>query len=197
MATTKRAGRRPGTSGTRDAILAAARRQFAELGYDRTTLRSVAAEADVDPALVVHFFGSKQGLFVAGVELPIDPADLAEEVAAGPRSEVGARIAAFLLAALENPDVRNRWIAMIRAATSEPEAARRLREILETRLFTPLAEALGVEDAPFRATLAGSQVVGIGMARYIVGVEPIATAEPEKIAAAIAPTLQRYLVEPL
>jgi AcrR family transcriptional regulator len=193
----KRAGRRPGKSGTREAILDAARRQFAELGYDRTTLRSVAAEAGVDPALVVHFFGSKQKLFLAGVDLPIDPAALAEEIAAAPRSEVGARMASFLLAAIENPDVRNRWIAMIRAATSEPEAARRLREILETRLFTPLAEALGVEDAAFRATLAGSHVVGLGMARYIVAVEPIASAPAEKLAAVIAPTLQRYLVEPL
>ena len=193
----KRAGRRPGKSNTREAILDAARRQFAEHGYDRTTLRSVAAEAGVDPALVVHFFGSKQKLFLAGVDLPIDPAALADEIASAPRSEVGARMAAFLLAALDNPDVRNRWIAMVRAATSEPEAAHRLREILETRLFTPLAEALGVEDAQFRATLAGSNVVGLGMARYIVGVEPIASAAPEKIAAAVGPTLQRYLVEPL
>lgn len=193
----KRSGRRPGNSGTREAILMAARKQFAELGYDRTTLRSIAAEAGVDPALVVHFFGSKQQLFLAGVELPIDPAALAEEVAAAPRSEVGMRMASFLLAALENADVRGRWIGMIRAATSEPAAASRLREILETRLFTPLAQALGVEDAEFRATLAGSHIVGIGMARYIVGVEPIASAPPEKIAAAIAPTLQRYLVEPL
>ena len=197
MATAKRAGRRPGTSGTRDAILAAARRQFGEQGYDRTTLRSVAAEAGVDPALVVHFFGSKQGLFLAGVELPIDPAVLVDEIAAAPRSEVGARMASFLLAAMEDPDIRNRWIGIIRAATSEPEAARRLREILETRLFTPLAQALGVEDAEFRATLAGSHIVGLGMARFIVRVEPIASAAPEKIAAAIAPTLQRYLVEPL
>ena len=193
----KRAGRRPGKSGTRESILDAARRQFAELGYDRTTLRSVAAEAGVDPALVVHFFGSKQQLFLAGVELPIDPEALADELAAAPRSEVGARMASFLLHALEDPDVRNRWIGMIRAATSEPAAARRLREILETRLFTPLAQALGADDAEFRATLAGSHVVGVGMARYIVGVEPIASASPERIAAAIAPTLQRYLVEPL
>jgi AcrR family transcriptional regulator len=195
--TRKRSGRRPGESGTRAAILGSARRLFAELGYDRATIRAIAAEAGVDPALVVHFFGSKQKLFLAGVDLPIDPAALADEIASAPRTEVGARMTAFLLTALENPDVRNRWIAMIRAASSEPEAARRLREILETRLFTPLAEALGVEDAQFRATLAGSQIVGVGMARYIVGVEPIASAASEKLAAALGPTLQRYLVEPL
>jgi AcrR family transcriptional regulator len=193
----KRAGRRPGTSGTRDAILAAARRQFAEQGYDRTTLRSVAAEAGVDPALVVHFFGSKQHLFLTGMELPIDPEALVEYVVTGPRSAVGERMTGFLFKALDDPDTRNRWIAIIRAAASEPEAARVLRSVLETRIFTPLAEALGVEDAAFRANLAGTQVVGIGMARYIVGVEPIASEKPERIAAAVAPTLQRYLVGPL
>lgn len=192
--TAKRVGRRPGRSGTRDAILAAARRQFAELGYDRTTLRSVAAEAGVDPALVVHFFGSKQRLFIAGVELPVDPGTVIHEVTAAPRSETGARLAAVLLAALEHPDVRDRWVGMIRAAASEPEAARMLREVLETRVFAPLAEALGVEDAPLRATLAGSQLVGLGMARYIVGVEPLASTDARTIARAVGPTLQRYLV---
>lgn len=191
---TRRAGRRPGPTKTREAILAAARCQFAEHGYERTTLRSVGAEADVDPALVVHYFGSKQRLFLASVELPVDPAALVDAVATGPRSRVGARLAAFLLNAFETPEVRSRWIGMIRAATTEPEAARVLREVLETRVLTPLAEALGAEDARFRATLAGTQVVGLGMARYIVGVEPIASADPAKIAAAVAPTLQRYLV---
>jgi AcrR family transcriptional regulator len=193
----KRAGRRPGTSGTREAILAAARSQFAAVGYDRTTLRSVAAEAGVDPALVVHFFGSKQRLFLAGVDLPFDPAGLIDQLAAGPRHAIGERVAAFAVGALENPDARDRWIGMIRAATSEPEATRVFREVLETRVFTPLAERLGVEDAALRAALMGTQLVGVAMARHIVGVEPIASAAPETLAAAIAPTLQRYLVEPL
>jgi AcrR family transcriptional regulator len=194
---TRRVGRRPGASGTREAILAAARRQFGEQGYDRTTLRSVAAEAGVDPALVVHFFGTKQRLFLAGVELPVEPDELVEHVAAGPRDAVGERLATYVLNALEDPDVRSRWVGMVRAAASEPEAANRLRTVLETRVFAPLVKALGVEDAPFRATLAGSQIVGIAMARHVVGVEPLASADPETLAAAIAPTLQRYLVEPL
>lgn len=191
---TGRTGRRPGATTTREAIAAAARRQFAELGYDRTTLRGVAAEAGVDPSLIVHFFGSKQQLFVSVTELPLDPAVVVSQVAAGPRAGVGARVAAILLGALEDEGVRGRWVAMIRAAASEPEAARVLREVLETRVFGPIADALGVDDARFRATLAGTQLVGLGMARYVVGVEPIASAHPGKLAAAVAPTLQRYLV---
>ncbi len=194
---TKRTGRRPGPTTTRQAIAAAARRQFSALGYDRTTMRGVASEAGVDPALVVHFFGSKQRLFLEVVELPVDPAAVVEQIADGPRSEIGQRLAAFLLGVFENADLRDRWVAMIRAAASDPEAAKVLRGILETRLLTPLAEELGMEDARFRATLAGSQVVGLGMARYVVGVEPLASASPQKLAAAVAPTLQRYLTGPL
>jgi AcrR family transcriptional regulator len=193
----KRAGRRPGTSGTRAAILEAARRQFAELGYDRTTMRGVAAEAGVDPALVAHFFGSKQRLFLAAVDLPFEPHELVERLASGPRNSVGERVATFALGVLEDPDARSRWVGMIRAAASEPEAARVLRDVLETRVFKPVTEALGVEDAALRATLAGTQMVGIAMARHIVGVEPIASADLRTLASAIAPTLQRYLVEDL
>lgn len=197
MAKPKRAGRRPGTSGTREAILGAARRQFAEAGYDRTTLRSVAAEAGVDPALVVHFFGSKQRLFLEAVDLPFVPAEMVDRIVSGPRESLGLRMAEFVLGVLENPDARSRWVAMIRAATSEPEAARVLREVLETQVFAPIAEALGSDDARFRATLAGTQVVGLAMARYVVGVEPVASADPDTLVAAIGPTLQRYLAEPL
>jgi AcrR family transcriptional regulator len=197
MAATRRAGRRPGTSGTRDAILAAARRQFSERGYNRTTLRSVAAQAGVDPALVVHFFGSKQGLFSASVELPFEPADLAARVSESPRGHVGELVASFALRVLEDPEARSRWLAIIRAAASEPEVAGVLRRTLEERVFAPVAEALGSDDAPLRVTLAATQLVGIAMARYIVGLAPLVETDPETIAATIAPTLQRYLVEPL
>jgi hypothetical protein len=145
----------------------------------------------------VHFFGSKQGLFMAGVELPLEPADFAARVAESPREQVGEVVARFVLGVLDDAEARSRWLAMIRAATSEPEVARLLRRTLETRVFTPVAEALGVDNAPFRVTLAGTQLVGIAMARHVVGLTPLVEAGTEEIAAAIAPTLQRYLVEPL
>jgi AcrR family transcriptional regulator len=193
----KRTGRRPGKSGTRDAILRAARSQFGELGYDRTTIRSIAAEAGVDPALVLHFFGSKQRLFLEVVELPFDPAAVLPALLPGDRRKVGERLARLFLAALDDQDARNRWTSMIRAAASEPAAAEVLREILTRRVFAPLAETLGVEDAHLRATLVGSQLVGVVMARHIVRVEPIASLATDELVQAIAPTLQRYLTGPL
>jgi AcrR family transcriptional regulator len=193
----KRTGRRPGKSRTREAILEAARRQFAELGYDRTTIRSIAAEAGVDAALVLHYFRSKQELFLAVVELPFDPAAALPALLAGDRRKVGERLARLFLAALDDEDARNRWTSMIRAAAAEPAAAEVLREILTRRVFAPIAETLGVEDAHLRATLVGSQLVGVVMARYIVRVEPIASLPTDELVQAIAPTLQRYLTVPL
>jgi AcrR family transcriptional regulator len=193
----KRRGRRPGPSGTREGIAQAARRQFAALGYDRTTIRSVAAEAAVDPALVVHYFGSKQRLFLTAIELPFEVTDLVARLESGPRAEVGERVARFALEVLGDPGARARWTGMIRAAASDPDAAGILREVLNRQIFEPLAEALGSEDAQLRANLASSQMVGLVMARYVIGIEPLASADAETVAAAIAPTLQRYLVEPL
>ena len=193
----KRRGRRPGPSGTREGIAQAARRQFAALGYDRTTIRSVAAEAGVDPALVAHFFGSKQRLFLDAIELPFEVGQLVERLQNGPRTKVGERVAQFVLGVLEDPEARARWTGMIRAAASDPDAAAILREVLTQRIFEPLAQALHSDDAALRANLVGSQVVGLLMARHIVGVEPIASTDTEILVRAIAPTFQRYLTGPL
>jgi AcrR family transcriptional regulator len=191
----KKRGRRPGTSGTREGIARAARRQFAELGYDRTTIRSVAAEAGVDAALVLHYFGSKQQLFLAAVDLPFEVSELVARIQSGSRAEVGDRVAQFALGVLERDlEGRARWTGMIRAAASDPDAADVLREVLTERIFKPLAEALGSDDAELRANLASSQMVGLVMGRYVIRIEPLASADPNTIAAAIGPTLQRYLV---
>ena len=193
----RRSGRRPGESGTREAIRAAAARLFAEQGYDRTSMRAVARAAGVDPKLVAHYFGSKQALFVEVIELPFDPAVVVPAVFAGDRERIGERVARFGVGVLEDPDGRRRLTGLVRAAASEPEAARMVRELLGREVFARIAEALGVEDADVRASLVGSQVVGLAMARYIVGIEPLASLPPDAVAAAIAPNLQRYLVEPL
>lgn len=193
----RRTGRRPGRSGTREAIAAAARRGFAELGYERTTIRAVAEEAEVDPALVVHFFGSKQELFLSVMALPFDPEEVLPKVLAGPRSQAGLRLARFAVGMLEDPQARGVITGILRAAASEPEAARMARELVAGRVVGAISESLGVEDARLRASLVGSQIVGLVMARYIVRVEPLASLPPEAVIEAIAPALQRYLTRPL
>ena len=190
-------GRRPGDSGTRELIAAAARRQFAEQGFDRTSLRSVAVEAGVDPSLVSHFYGTKQQLFVAVLELPFEPADVLPGLVEGDRGEIGLRLARFLLGVLESDEGRRRMTGIVRSAASEPEAARLVRELISTRLLAPMAQGLGVEDALVRASFCGVQVVGLVMARYVVAVEPLASLAPEQVVAIIAPNLQRLLTEPL
>ena len=193
----RRSGRRPGESGTKEAIRAAAARQFAELGYDRTSLRSIAREAGVDQKLVAYFFGAKQQLFVEVVRLPFEPAVVVPMVFGGERERVGERVAQFILAVLDDPEGRRPLVGLVRAAASEAEAARMVRELLTREVIARIVEALGVDDADFRASLVGSQIVGLLMARYIVGLEPLASLPAERVAAAIAPNLQRYLVEPL
>src|SRR4051794_4110195 len=120
-------GRRPGESGTRAAIADAARRQFAEFGFDRTSMRKVAQEAGVDPTLVSHFYGSKAQLFVAVMELPFDPTQAVQPLIAGPPEQAGDRLARFVLQVLESEEGRRRVVGILRAATSEPEAGRLVR----------------------------------------------------------------------
>lgn len=189
-----RSGRRVGASRTREAIQQAAQRQFAELGYDRASMRSIAAEAGVDPALVIHFFGSKQRLFVAVMQLPFNPAEVIPSLIGGESSTVGARLATFLLGVLEDPEARARITGLVRAAATEPEAARMVREFLTSEVWAPAARQLGVEDAELRISLVGSQIVGLIMARHVVGVEPLASLPAPDVAAAVAPNLQRYLM---
>ncbi len=153
----RRSGRRVGASGTREAILIAAGRQFAQHGYDRASLRGIAAEAGVDQKLIAHFFGSKQQLFVAAIELPLNPAEVLPAVLAGDRSSVGARLAAVLVNVLEQEEIHQRLTGVVRAAASEPEVARMMREFLTREVFAPVAELLGSEDAQFRLNLVGSQ----------------------------------------
>ena len=197
MASRRRPGRPPGDSRTREQIAAAARRQFAELGYERTTIRSIAKEAGVDPALVHHFFGSKQRLFLSVTELPLQPEEVLPRVLAGRRSEAGLRLARFSVELWENPEARERLAGILRAAVSEPEAAQMARELATERFVGAISESLDVDDAPLRASLISSQGIGIAMARYILRVEPLASMAPEALVEALAPTFQNYLTGPL
>ncbi len=189
----RRSGRRTGDTITRERITEAARRQFAEVGYDRTSLRSIAQEAGVDPTLVSHFYGSKAKLFVSVVELPFDPPEVLSRLLADDPATVGPRLAHFVLGVLESEHDRQRLVGLVRAAATEPEAARLVRDLVSREIFVPLTARISADHADLRASLLGSQLVGLVMARHIVQVEPLASSPPEAIAAIIGPLFQHLL----
>ncbi len=190
---TRRSGRRPGESGTREAILDAAAHAFADEGYDRTSIRGVAAVAGVDPALVIHYFGSKEGLFKAALELPMQPQDVFASGLAAGREQLGATVVRMFLEAWESPEARVRLTAMLRSAMTNAAAMEMVRDRLTQQVFGPITEILGVPDGRLRATLVGSQLVGLGVMRYVGHIEPLASASIDELVAAIGPTVQRYL----
>jgi AcrR family transcriptional regulator len=192
----RRSGRRPGPTTTREAITSAARAQFSELGYDRTTIRGVAREAGVDPALVLRFYGSKDALFREVMALPPAAAEALERIADGPRETVGRRLAELIVGLLENPETRAIVVGRIRSAVSHPEAAALVRETV-TRDVGRLTSALTDDQPDVRAVLAGTHVVGLAVARYVVLVEPLASMPAADVVEYAAPTFQRYLVGPL
>jgi AcrR family transcriptional regulator len=188
-----RTGRRPGVSGTREAILGAARRAFAEHGYQHATIRGVADLAGVDPALVHHYFGTKQELFVAAVQLPVNPVEQLMAVLNEDSEQAGRRMVETFLSVWDHAATQNPLLALIRSAVGDEHAAAMLREFITEEVLGQIAHRLGGADARLRATLVGSQIIGLAMARYIVKVEPLASAPPTQVVAAVGPTLQRYL----
>ena len=174
-------------------MLLAARTCFGERGFDGATIRDIAGRAGVDPALVHHYFGSKQQLFVAAMEFPFEFPVMVERLLAGPREELGERLARLVLELWETPAFRPFLLGVVRSATTDPIAAAMLRRLLAEGPFLAIARAIDQPDAALRATLAGSQLIGLALARYVVAVEPLASAPPEILVRALAPTLQRYL----
>ena len=187
-------GRRPGANDTRARVLQAARTSFGERGFDGATIREIALRAGVDPALVHHYFGSKQQLFVAAMELPFDVTLTVLHLLDGPPDELGARFTRFFLELWEAPANRSLLLAVVRSASTDPVAAAMLRRLLAEGPFLALARAIDRPNAILRATLAGSQLIGLAMARYVVAVEPLASASTDLLVRALGPTIQRYLV---
>ncbi|MBT2443474.1 TetR family transcriptional regulator [Streptomyces sp. ISL-36] len=181
--------------GARERILEAARAQFAERGYDKTSVRGIAKAAGVDPALVHHYFGTKDEVFAAAIEGSFEPALVVPAIIGGPTENVGERLAHYFIGIWENPATRAPLLAIIRSALTHEAAAKVLRGFVLRRLLERVAADLDVPNPQFRAELAASHMVGIAILRYVVQVEPLASADPEEIVALVAPTLQRYLTE--
>ncbi|MFG1658830.1 TetR family transcriptional regulator [Micromonospora chersina] len=194
----RRTGRRPGNPATREAILTAARAAFADRGFDAASIRAIATAAGVDPALVHHYFGTKEELFRATVAIPVDPAELVPRVLAGGRDEVGERLVRTFLAVWDSP-VGTAAVALLRSAVSNQWTARLLREFLVTQVLRRVVEQLDLDPAetPLRGALVATQIAGLAMMRYVIRLEPVASASPDTLAATIGPTLQRYLTGPL
>ncbi|MEU4715966.1 TetR family transcriptional regulator [Micromonospora purpureochromogenes] len=192
--TPRRTGRRPGNPDTRQAILAAARTTFAERGFDAASIRVIAAAAGVDPALVHHYFGSKEELFRATVEIPLDPAELLPVVLAGGVDGVGERLVRTFLGVWDSP-AGKAAVALLRSAVNNDWTARLLREFLVTQVLRRVLDHLDVPPAelPLRGSLVATQMVGLAMMRYVIRLEPVASADPETLVRAIGPTVQRYL----
>jgi AcrR family transcriptional regulator len=193
-----RTGRRPGNQDTRQAILAAARRAFAEKGFDGASIRYIATSAGVDPALVHHYFGSKDQLFVAAIEAPVDPGQLLPTLLAGGLDGIGERLVRTFLGIWDSPAGAT-GAALLRSAVRHETAARLLREFVITQVMRRVGPHLSLDpaEARLRVSLVGSQLVGLAMVRYIVRIEPLASAPPDVIVAAIGPTLQRYITAPI
>jgi AcrR family transcriptional regulator len=164
----KRIGRRPGSADTRGTILEAARAEFAARGYERASLRGIARAARVDPALIHHYFNSKDQLFLAALDFPVDPLAVVESVMTGPREALGERLAGYLLALWQDPGVSARLTAILRSAgTSEPAAAATCGFLMR-EVVSRLAAAIDAPEPSLRAELVMTQIVGLGIARFVL-----------------------------
>jgi AcrR family transcriptional regulator len=189
-----RSGRRPGETSTREDILAAARAAFGERGFDRTTIREVARAANVDPALVHHYFGTKADLYASAIQVPIGPGALVSALADGPREQMGERIARLFFTVWENPESREPFLAMLRGALGgNDQGTAGFREFIMHGVLGRLAPALGGNRPELRLQVAVSHLVGIAVLRYVVGVAPLDDLDAEEIIAMVAPRIQSYL----
>jgi len=189
----KRPGRPTGSSDTRDRILSSARELFARNGIDKTSIRSIAASAGVDSALVHHYFGTKQQLFAAAIHIPVDPMVVLEPLRRTPIDELGY-VLPMLLVPLWDSEMGDSLIATMRSLLTGSDVSL-IRSFLQEVIVAEIAPRV---DNPagtgrIRVQFVASQLVGVVMARYIIGLEPFASLPPEQIAKTIAPNLQRYL----
>ncbi len=192
-----RTGRRPGGSGTRNDILEAARKLFAERGYAGATIRAIAQEAGVDGALIHHFFASKEGVFSAAIEDTFAPAEMLPPVLDAGAEGMGERLVRTFLNKWEEPTTDQQLLAVLRSAVSNDEAAQLLRNFLTQELLGRIVKFLDDSDAELRATLIGAQLVGVAFLRYVLAYGPIAEMDREALVQMLSPTIQRYLTEPL
>ncbi|WP_020521256.1 TetR/AcrR family transcriptional regulator [Catelliglobosispora koreensis] len=187
-------GRRRGSPDTRESILDAARRLFSEKGFDATTVRAIAAEAKVDPAMIHHYYGTKDQLFAETIQFPIDPNVLISQIIAGGPDTAGERLVGAFIRVWDSP-VGAAGVALIRSAMSHEWTTRLLREFFTTQILRRVSAELQLDpkDAQLRVNLVATQMAGLAVMRYIIKIEPLASLPPEQVVAAIGPNVQRYI----
>lgn len=174
-------------------ITRAAAAEFADRGYEAASLRSIARRAGVDPALVHHYFDDKAELFTTTIGAPIRPDRLLSVILAGPHEQIGEGLVRYLLGSLSEPAAQTRIVALLRTAIGHNPASALLKEFLIREVMLRLASATTDEYAELRANLAASQVAGLLMLRYVLRVEPIASAPIDELAARVGPVIQWHL----
>ncbi|MGH8957541.1 MAG: TetR/AcrR family transcriptional regulator [Acidimicrobiia bacterium] len=192
--TKKKRGPRPEGATTREDILEAARATFSEVGYDRATIRRIASFAEVDPALVMHYFGSKEELFAAAVKLPMSPEQAFGHIFEGPPDELGTRLATLFFGIWEIPDTREALIGQLRMAltTNTPPP---MRDFLAEAVLSRIEKGVSGPDASLRVELAASHLIGVAVIRYVLRLEPLASTPIERLVSEIAPRITSYLTK--
>lgn len=190
----RRSGRRAGSPDTRGEILEAAKRVFGEMGYDRATVRGIAAEAGVDASLIYHYFGDKDDLFAASIDLPVPPGETLRNVFDGDRESIGRRLAETFFLVWEQEEARAALLGILRSAMGgEDQAVTAFRQFLTSALLEQISPLLPGDDARLRALLMASQLVGVAMTRYVMRLEPIVSTPVEEIIGLVAPRIQSYV----
>lgn len=196
MTRPSRSGRRPGSPDTRGQVLTAARRRFARDGYDGATIRAIATDAGVDPALVHHYFGTKRELFLAATAFPVDATGLVAAMDRATDERRARLLARFFFDVWEDEETRLQMLSVLRSAMTHEDAAALLRAFVGHELLGPLADRLGLDDAEVRVPLAAAQMVGVAMLRYVVRVEPLASMPPDELVERLTPVLEHHLFGP-
>ena len=192
----RRRGRRPGGTDTRAELLDAARVEFAQRGYEGATVRVIADRAGVDPAMVNHWFGGKEALFSEALQLPVNPAEVMTAIMPGDPERLGERIVGQFLTIWDQTG-GGPMATILRSIASHDDAARMLREFIGNVMVKRVVAAVAPDRPDLRAGLVGSQLFGMGLVRYVLKLEPLASADHATVIGAVAPNLQRYLTGPL
>ena len=204
-ATPRRRGPRPsgtGAESTRQAILDAARASFLANGFARTTIRGVARTAGVDPALVSYYFGTKGDLFGASMNLQVRASEEIAKIVSDDIRTAGPRLVRLAMTAWDDSEGGATFHALLRWIATDDSAPEAVQAYATKQIAGPITQALAqvgvsVPHARERATLVGSQVVGLAMIRYLLRLEPLASASVDHLVEVMGPTVQHYLTEPL